>query len=240
MRRLFIADAHLRHPDDTNYRLLLQFLNGLDRDVETIYVLGDLFEFWLGYRTMPYPHYTPVLDALHRLVENGTRLVYFEGNHDFHMGPWFQRFLKAEIHRGPAILDIEGRRLCLCHGDEINRRDYSYRLLRFVFHSKAVRLLSYLLPARFPVAVADSMGKASRKSHPARRQKWDYTAILRDYALRQFADGCDVVATGHFHIPYTDTVGRKTMVCLGDWLTHFTYGEWEEGTIILKEYRPES
>jgi UDP-2,3-diacylglucosamine hydrolase len=240
MRKIFIADAHLRHPDDPNYRLLLQFLHSLDREVEALYILGDLFEFWIGYRTMPYPHYGPVLDALHRLVANGTRLVYFEGNHDFHMGPWFQRFLKADIHRGPAILDIEGRRVCLCHGDEVNRQDYPYRLLRCVFHSKAVRLLTYLIPARLPVAVADALGEASRKNHPVRRLKWDYTALLRTHALQRFAEGCDIVATGHFHNPYSETIGGQTMVCLGDWLTHFTYGEWEKGTIVLKKFRPGS
>jgi UDP-2,3-diacylglucosamine hydrolase len=237
MRRLFIADAHLRKPEDPGYRALMQFLNTTGRGAETIYILGDLFEFWIGYRENPFSHYRPILETLKELVTGGTRLVYFEGNHDFHLGPIFERGLGAEIHRGPAVLDIEGKRVCCCHGDEINRRDYSYRLLRAVFHSGGTRLLSRLFPPAVAIAIAEHLGNASKKRHPARRRKLDYMEIFRDYARQRFTDGCDLVVTGHFHIPYTATEGGRTMVCLGDWISHFTYGEWADGTIVLKKFR---
>ena len=109
MRKVFIADAHLRQPADDNYRRLLRFLDGLRGTADTLFVLGDLFEFWIGYRSPPFTHYFPVLEQLRLLKESGTAIVYFEGNHDFHMGPFFTETLGATVHKGPAIVDIGGR-----------------------------------------------------------------------------------------------------------------------------------
>lgn len=93
MRAIFIADAHLRHEGDENYRLLVEFLTELRGTVDTLFILGDLFEFWIGYETVPFTHYLPILKKLQELAENGTEIVYLEGNHDFHMGPFFTKTL---------------------------------------------------------------------------------------------------------------------------------------------------
>lgn len=108
MRAIFIADAHLRQPGDENYRLLMEFLAGLRGNVDTLYILGDLFEFWIGYDPVPFTHYLPLLDRLRELVDSGVRIEYFEGNHDFHMGPFFTETLRATVHPGPAVVDIRG------------------------------------------------------------------------------------------------------------------------------------
>ena len=69
MRKVFIADAHLRNADDPNYAKLLAFLRNCRGTTDTLFILGDLFEFWIGYRHPPFTHYYPVLDQLRQLVE---------------------------------------------------------------------------------------------------------------------------------------------------------------------------
>ena len=239
MRNIFIADAHLRSPDDHNYRMLLEFLATLRGSTDTLFILGDLFEFWIGHRSVPYRHYLPVLDALQDLQVNGTEIVYFEGNHDFHMGPFFEKTLQARIFRGPAVLELEGRKVYLCHGDEMNRRDRAYRLLRFVFHSRLTKMLALIVPPAFPSFIADRLGRKSKKSHKIKREKWDYPSIIRSFAAARFAAGCDVVITGHFHLPFHEHSSgnpRHLLVSLGDWITHFTYAEWSDGSISLKRF----
>ena len=103
MRTIFIADAHLKSPDDLNYRLMLRFLRELEGKLDTLYIVGDLFDFWLGFPSHPFKQYNTVLDELERLAAKGCRLVYFEGNHDFHLGVIFSERLKAEIRTGPAV-----------------------------------------------------------------------------------------------------------------------------------------
>lgn len=113
MRTIFIADAHLASPDDNNYRLLLRFLHELEGELDTLYIVGDLFDFWLGFPSQPFAEYAAVIDALERLVLRGCRLVYFEGNHDFHLGTVISQRLNAIINTGPSIESVQGKRL-LC------------------------------------------------------------------------------------------------------------------------------
>jgi len=238
MRKIFIADAHLKNPEDSNYRRLLEFLATLAGNCDTLYILGDLFEFWIGYRRVPFKHYFPIMEALLQLRRQGASIVFFEGNHDFHMGPFFTEELRAEVHAGPAIIDLAGRRAYLCHGDQINKADYGYRLLRALFRSRLTKTLVRVVPPPLVSQIAISLGNKSKQKHSRNNRVWDYPAILRDFAAQRFADGCDMVITGHFHIPLmeSDEVGGKTLVALGDWITQFSYAEWEDGAITLKKY----
>jgi UDP-2,3-diacylglucosamine hydrolase len=85
------------------------------------------------------------------------------------------------------------------------------------------------------------MGRASRKNHDERRNKWDYRAILREFASARFSEGCDAVIVGHFHLPLLEQGcddRARTLLSLGDWISHFTYGEWKNGAFSLKQYKP--
>lgn len=238
MRTLFLADAHLRQETDDNYRLLMQFLAGLRGETETLYILGDLFDFWIGYPRSAFPHYLPLLESLEELKRSGTRIVYLEGNHDFHLGPVFTHEIGVEVHEGPTEIRLGGKRVHLCHGDQINRRDHAYRLLRSVFRSALVKRLIRIVPPSIPFRIADLTGKKSKAGYGVRKHRWDYGALLRDYAAERFAEGFDAVVAGHFHIPLIEESPAGTIVSLGDWIGRFTYGEWSEGRFYLKTYLP--
>jgi len=240
MRKVFIADAHLRNPEDENYRKILLFLAGLRGTTETLFILGDLFEFWIGYRRVPFTHYFPVLEQLRQIAESGIDIVYFEGNHDFHMGPFFKETLKATVYRGPAVINLDGKRVYLCHGDQINSRDIGYRLLRFVMHNPLSGALVPIIPAGAVSSLAVRMSSASKQIRQVRKTRWDSLTILRQFAVARFNEGCDIVITGHFHLPLLETTtdgGERTLLSLGDWITHFSYGEWTDGELSLKTFR---
>lgn len=239
MRKVFIADAHLKQAGDENYRKLLTFLAGLRGTTDTLFILGDMFEFWIGYRQVPFIHYLPVLEELRQLRAHGVSIVYFEGNHDFHMGPFFEETLAARVYPGPAIVELDGKRVYLCHGDQINRRDYGYRLLRLVLHNPLTRLLTHVVPPAVASLIAVRMGATSRQNHHQRRTRWDYVGIMREFAAERFREGCDAVITGHFHIPLLEQSADGSggvLLSLGDWITHFSYGEWQDGKLSLKTY----
>jgi len=238
MRRIFIADAHLKHPDDPCYQQLLKFLRSLQGNLDELFIMGDLLDFWIGYPKNAFPHYQPVLDQLARLVAGGTRIVYFEGNHDFHMGPIFTRQLRAQVHPGPAVISLDGKKIYLCHGDQMNEKDYGARMLRAVLHSFITKAAISFVPPAISNRIAVFLGGKSKRKYPENERKWDRRAILREFAARRFAEGCDLVVAGHFHDPFTETDERgRVLVSLGDWLGRLSYGEWENGGIALKEYR---
>jgi UDP-2,3-diacylglucosamine hydrolase len=239
MRTIFLADAHLVAPTEPNYRLLLRFLRELEGNTETLFIMGDLFEFWLGFPSNPFRQYDEILVALQSLVSSGCRLVYFEGNHDFHMGPTFSQRLGADIHCGPAIMTVQGRKLLLCHGDQINYADYGYRFLRLLLHNRLVAAGIKYVPPSLAVRVSRYLQRNSRASYLAKSQRWNYQEIIRAFARSARGQGCDGLVTGHFHTAFCEELDGSpfTILSLGDWMELFTYGEMVAGRLILKTYQ---
>jgi UDP-2,3-diacylglucosamine hydrolase len=241
MRAIFLADAHLRRPEDRNYRALLTFLAGQEGKTDLLIILGDLFEFLIGYPVEDFPHYRPVLDRLLSLKAAGTRIIYFEGNHDFHLGSFFTETLGAEVHPGPSIIDLAGKQTFICHGDQINRDEWSHRLLRALFHGPLIKALIPVVPARFACFIADCLGRRSVTGRAKKKRRVDTRAMLiRDYAAEWFGKGCTVVATGHFHLPFLETSedGCHTLLSMGEWITRYSYAECLDGEFFLKSYAP--
>ena len=242
MRTIFLADAHLTSPNEHNYRLLLQFLRELEGNTETLFIMGDLFDFWLGCPSNPFSQFDEVLVALQSLVQSGCRLVYFEGNHDFHVGAIFRQRLGAEIHTGPAVITVQGRRLFLCHGDQINRHDRGYRLLRLLLHNRLAAALVKYVPPSFALRVRARLQSSSRAGYQAKLQRWNYREIIRAFARTVRAQGCDGLVTGHFHLAFREDLDGSpfAILSLGDWMEQFTYGEITAGTLSLQTYRKSS
>jgi UDP-2,3-diacylglucosamine hydrolase len=238
MRTIFIADAHLIAPTEPNYRLLLRFLCELEGNTETLFIMGDLFDFWLGFPSNPFSQYDEVLAALQSLVNSGCRLVYFEGNHDFHMGPLFSQQLGAVIHSGPEIMTIQGRKLFMCHGDQIHRSDYGYRLLRMILHNRLTAcLIKYASPS-LALRIRTRLQHASRAGYQTKHQRWNYHEIIRRFAGSIMKRGCDGLVIGHFHLGFCEKLNDTpfTILSLGDWMEQFTYGEMISGELSLKSY----
>jgi len=242
MRTIFLADAHLKAPTDRNYRLLLRFLDSLKGNTETLFIMGDLFDFWLGFPSHPFRQYDPVLEALLDLTRNGCRIVYFEGNHDFHLGMVFSKHLAAEIHPGPAVMTIQGKRLLLCHGDQINHADHGYRLLRFLLHNQLVAYAVRHFPPALAVKVKNRLQHTSRSSYQVNQKRWNYREIIRDFARSAQQQGCDGLVTGHFHLAFREELPPRpfTVLSLGDWMEQLTYGEMRNGELQLHTYVPTS
>jgi UDP-2,3-diacylglucosamine hydrolase len=238
MRTIFLADAHLTSPGDLNYRLLLRFLRDLEGNTEALFIMGDLFDFWLGFPSQPFRQFDAVLDALLALKESGCRLVYFEGNHDFHLGDHFRNRLATEIHTGPAIQTLQGRRLFLCHGDQINRGDHGYRLLRMILHNRITAATVKHFPPSLALAIKQRLQQTSKAGYQVKTERWNYGEIIRDFARQVREQGCQGLVTGHFHLALCEELDGSpfSILSLGDWIDQFTYGEMIGGQLRLKTY----
>jgi UDP-2,3-diacylglucosamine hydrolase len=236
MRAIFIADAHLGRPEDDNYRLLLRFLEELPGKAEMLVIVGDFFEFWLGDSPQPFPHYQPVLTVLEKVTRSGVKLIFMEGNHDFHLQKYFSNTFNADVFPEATTITLDGKKLFICHGDLINMADYGYRALRFLFRNFLTRLLTRIIPASVPAWIAVRLGKHSKGNHKAAAVKWDARQLVRDFAAKRFAAGYDVVVSAHYHRPFMEEGGGKCLLALGDWITQFSYGEWRDGEFTLKSY----
>ena len=240
MRTIFLADAHLKDPADDNFKLLIRFLQELTGSTDSLYIMGDLFDFWVGFPANPFRQYDQVLDALEQLVASGCRLVCFEGNHDFHLGDIFSRNLKAEIHPAPIIKEIQGKRIYLCHGDQINRADYKYRFLRLLLHNPATATSVRFFPPALATFIKGKLQHSSQSKYHVKSAQWDYHAIISEFASEIQQNRCSGLVTGHFHLAFCERLKNSdfTILSLGDWMEQFTYGEMINGELLLKTYSP--
>jgi UDP-2,3-diacylglucosamine hydrolase len=233
MKDIFLADAHLLDPAAGNYRRLLAFLTGHRGRIRHLVLLGDIFDFWLGYRHTVFAPYVPLLEELRRQREAGTELIFVEGNHDFHMGPFFSEFLDCRILPDGGELQLDGRRVFIAHGDLINPGDKAYRLLRKTLRSRLSRALLPLIPPDLAWSVARwASGLSSRKK--GRRQAFLPEKALLAFAEERFAEGFDTVITGHFHVPLFRPVENNLLIALGDWIDQDSYAVFEHGAFALK------
>ncbi|WP_421621122.1 UDP-2,3-diacylglucosamine diphosphatase [Alkalilimnicola ehrlichii] len=125
---LFIADLHLDERRPEIVELFLAFLQRSRDEVGALYILGDLFEAWLGDDTLPAEH--PVLAGMRDFAASGTPLYVMRGNRDFLMGEGFAELSGCTLLPDEAVIDLFGEPTLLLHGDSLCTDDPEYQAFR--------------------------------------------------------------------------------------------------------------
>ncbi len=230
MKAIFLSDAHLRHPQDKNYQLLLNFLNQ-QKDLDALFLLGDIFEFWLGYKHLVFTVYIPLLEKLRQLSQSGTKLFFVEGNHDFHLGPYFTETLECTVIPDQQLLDWDGKKILISHGDLL-KSDRNYQRLRSFWRSWPIKVLSRIIHPDLVWSFALWLSNKSSKNSPGNHHQ-DPTPYLIPFSE---TSNSDIVVCGHFHHPVDIEHHGVRIIGLGDWITQFSYAEMLDGKIELKSY----
>jgi UDP-2,3-diacylglucosamine hydrolase len=126
---LVIADLHLDGKTPAATRLLLDFLQGPARKARALYILGDLFEAWIG-DDAPLPPADDVADGLRELAAAGVEIVFLVGNRDFLLHEEYCRQAAMRRVEEPVSLAVDGKRLILMHGDVLCTDDEDYQAFR--------------------------------------------------------------------------------------------------------------
>ncbi|MFH0924231.1 MAG: UDP-2,3-diacylglucosamine diphosphatase [bacterium] len=223
---LFIADAHLKKISNSSQKDLINFFDKIKHNLSCLYILGDLFDFWFGYKSVVFFQYLPILNKLIELHDLGISIFYIEGNHDFNIGPFFKAHLSAQIFPKETELSIDGNRIYLAHGNGLNKKDYGYRLLHILLRSHLINFIIMMLPPDLTWGIASIISKSSRGSSSKKRRErlWQNYIIFSE---KKFKEGIDTIILGHIHSPemHTRSVngGKKTLITLGAWDSQRSY-----------------
>ncbi len=238
---VFISDAHIKGRESAQMKVLCSFLKSLPADIKSVVIAGDLFDFWLGSKEFVYYDYMPVLEALKDLKNRGIKIIYIEGNHDFFMGHFFTEVLKAEVCPSEKIMNFNGKKLYVAHGDLVNRKEYSYRLWRWLLRSPLVKITANLIPPALLYRIGTKLSQ-TRKKLP--RKSFDLKPMFRDFARDKWKEGYHGVILGHLHSPQLikeELNGEMRFYAnLGDWLTYHTYLVYENNEFKLKTLNEEN
>ncbi len=222
---IFLSDAHFTAENRDDQDRLIRFLEMERENLDTLVLLGDLFEFWFGFEGYVYKEYLPILEKLKSLSHGGVRIKYVEGNHDFCLGSFFEEDLGAEVYADEMEESLGGKRIYVAHGDRVNPRDYGYRLFRRAVKNRFSYSLIRLGGPGLSMKIAQRLSSRSRRKN--HEQSPGHIPIFRTFAMHKFREGIDIVILGHSHYP-EEMVERidgreKAYFNVGDWMTFCSY-----------------
>jgi UDP-2,3-diacylglucosamine hydrolase len=224
-RTLFVSDVHLRPRDPGGNRPFLRFL---EQDCEALYVVGDLFDYWIGPRQLETGDYDAEIQALRR-KSAAARIFFIKGNRDYLVEERFARATGMSILGDRARVDLGGRTLMLAHGDFVYNRNPKYTAYRTLMRSKPIEALWLQVPA----FVGRMLVRGYRRVSPMTTRGVTWTPEALAAGARPFFErGADVAVIGHIHQPQhvaSDVAGRRRdLYILGDWCGGTQdYLEWD-------------
>src|SRR5258705_6467505 len=201
---VFMSDAHLgidpKQREVAREARLLDFLYALPGRAESLFVVGDLFEFWFEYRTAIPRRYFELLRALKHVREQGVEITCLAGNHDFWLGHFLHDELGIRTAEGPVTTTLQGRRIWLHHGDGLLGGDLGYKVLKRIVRSPTSIALYRWLHPDLGIPLAHWAAHRSRMSRGIK--PLDGERLFEGVAAPRFAEGYDAVMIGHFHHVY--------------------------------------
>ena len=235
----FISDAHLGAPfhDAPEWeKHLIEFLRTLPGRASALYLLGDLFDFWIEYRHAIRADYFPVVHELKKLIEGGISVRYFAGNHDFAFGPFITTTLGIAVYPGHAEALLQGKRVHLFHGDGLLRNDVGYRILRSILRNRVNQALYKVLPPWIAIPLGTFFSGTSRKCGEKFMTE-EKVAEYREHARRYLDKGNDIVFFAHTHKPEVSRWGDKVYCNTGAWMRTNNFATMTDGAVALWRYR---
>ena len=164
MTTLFIADLHLCTEEPAITAGFLRFLAGEARQADALYILGDLFEAWIG-DDDPNPLHREIAAAIKAVVDSGVPCFFIHGNRDFLIGKRFARESGMTLLPQEKVLNLYGRRVLILHGDTLCTDDAGYQAFRAKVHQRWLQTLFLALPLCIRKRVAARMRADSKAAN---------------------------------------------------------------------------
>ncbi len=224
----FVSDIHLGSGTVAEQRrverLFLDFLTKIEGDAESLYLVGDIFDFWFEYKRVVPRGFVRVLGRLAELSDKGVKIVMLTGNHDMWVGDYLTNECGIELYTKPQTFDIAGKSLFVAHGDNMNIKGQPVlRAMNAMFRSKCLRkIASWLIHPDCFMRFGQWWSGKSRKSHNT-----DYGSEvlehLVDYAVKYGSNHeIDYFVFGHLHYA-ADIKTSERILFMGDWHSQPSY-----------------
>jgi len=239
---LFISDVHFSYPfkeeDKIKENNLICLLNSYQNKIKSLFLVGDIFDFWFEYKYFILKGPIRFLGKLAELSDRGIKIFYLGGNHDL----WIFDYLTKEVglifFSDFFTFEEKNKKFYVSHGDFITP-NFSFKIVRKIFKSKiAQKTFAFFHPfIGFKLAKAwSSYGKSKEKNYLEKKLKNDLNYIL-NYAEHNLFSIYDYVILGHRHYPYEKTLlNNKKLIIIGDWIKNFTYAHFDGNDLHLKKF----
>jgi UDP-2,3-diacylglucosamine hydrolase len=241
----FASDFHLGVPDHATSlereKRIVKWLDAVKDEAHTIYLLGDIFDFWFEYRHTIPKGFVRLQGKLAELSDAGIPIVFFTGNHDMWMFDYFPKEFGIPIYREPQELRVGNQKLLIGHGDGLGPGDKTYKIIKKFFNSSLCQWLFARIHPNLGITIANKWSKQSRISNMKREEKFEgeegeYLWVYCNEIER--VDHHDFYIFGHRHLSLDLKIGQSSRyINLGEWVHFNSYAEYDGHTVKLKIFK---
>lgn len=241
----FASDIHLGlslgKTGTDRERLFIRWLDQVSADAEAIFLVGDIFDFWYEYKRVVPKGFTRLLGKLSELTDRGVSIHFFPGNHDLWAFEYLQQECGVVIHRADyEILNLDGKKVLIGHGDVLGKWDWQGRLLSDMFRNRLVQwLFGNLIHPDLALKFGGWWSGSSRTSKPIKhlfRGEDEYIVRFATDLLQRQPD-IDLFVCGHIHCAEIfPLAGGSRIAFLGEWIDSPTFGKLDNGAFTLHSY----
>lgn len=236
----FASDFHLGIKGKLSSRerekLLLQWLDIIEKDAAIIFLVGDIFDYWFEYDKVVPKGYVRLLGKLALLRDAGIDIIFFTGNHDMWMFRYFQEELGITLYKKPVRWLINGKSFFIGHGDGLGPGDYGYKFIKKIFNhpvcqwlfarihpNTGIRLMQFFSGSSRPLYTPDTWNE---------KKEW----LVHFCETYQATEKTDYFVFGHRHlvVDFTLSNGTSRYLNLGDWVHYFTYGVFDGDSMKIR------
>ncbi len=240
MRRLFISDLHLSPARPELIQLACDFLSAHTSTIDELYILGDIFNTWLGDDLVP-DEFSPFVSQLQTLSTKGISIFLMVGNRDFMLGKQFAQLVGGTLIQDGYRLRLGKQDTLLMHGDSLCTDDISYQRYRRVVRNRFLQWCFLHLPTNFRQRISDKIIATSKQ------KKQHKAAMIMDVNQAEVAkvikeSSIDLLIHGHTHRPaihsvLKDNAKQAYRVVLGDWGNEVSYLLSDDVQLSLHDHR---
>ena len=234
---LFLSDLHLSPDRPEALRAFHAFAAGPARDAAAVYMLGDIFDWWVGDDQIRIPFVADVVKSMRGISDAGVALYVGHGNRDFLIGERLAQAAGARLLPEIVVLDLHGVRTLLCHGDQLCTDDVEYQAFRRMVRDPRWQQQMLALPVAQRAALAQQVKTQTRARVMAKAEEiMDVNQGTVEATMRRF--GVHTLLHGHTHRPNIhrfELDGEPaTRIVLGDWHTQGSVLRWDASGFTLE------
>jgi UDP-2,3-diacylglucosamine hydrolase len=240
----FLSDFHLGAPDAERSlereKKIVRFLDEIKEQANSIFIVGDIFDFWYEYRKVVPKGFVRLLGKLAELTDAGIEISIFVGNHDMWMKSYFQNELDIPVYFEPKEFVFNQKTFLIGHGDGVGPGDHGYKRLKKIFRNPVCQWMFGVLPPAIGMGLANYFSRKSREATGQAEEEFlgedkEWLLIFsRETVLRK---NINFFVFGHRHLPIDYRLSDSSRyINLGDWINYCTYAVFDGNDIQLRSY----
>ena len=237
----FASDFHLGSPSlkesHEREKRIIRWLDEIKKDAKSIYLIGDIFDFWFEYKKVVPKGYVRLLGRIAEITDSGIGVHIVAGNHDLWMNDYLIKECGVKIYHEPIQIKESNKTLFIGHGDGLGPGENSFKLIKKIFKNKLCQWMFARLHPNTAIKFAHWWSKKSRDRGNTPEYLGGEKEYLEIFSRNHLKENPEInfFIFGHRHLPLDVKISNNCRYLnTGDWINHFSYLEFDKEDLSLQ------